>query len=136
MNGANDFQGAFGISDRRSHQGCFKSALLTVSCPRRSVPGRGHNRLPVGNSRILDHAPVAQRAARRFTETHTTAFFGPRLRFPEFHVGSRFIAATDIGHQIINVLHHLVRGPTTLKRASRVAPERGVHRFKRQVQFI
>ena len=68
--------------------------------------------------------------------THAAAFLRPSLGFPELHIGRSFVAGLDIGREVINVLHELVRYPLALERTGSMTAERGEGGFERKIQFL
>ena len=94
---ANDLKWLMWIGNGRTQERCFKGTLLTFVRTRRGIPSGRYNGLPVFDTRIFDHAPVAESASWGFAEADAAAFFGPRLWIPEFHIGGHFVTEFDIG---------------------------------------
>jgi len=58
MDGAKQFKGAFRVRHRIAQKGCLIRSHLAPAVARACVPGGRHDRLIVGDLRILDYDPV------------------------------------------------------------------------------
>src|SRR5208282_6590438 len=86
MNGAEDFEGAFGVCDGRLQECGLISAPLPFRVSRTRIPRARNHALVILDAAVFDLNPVAQRAPRRLVETPALRGLRPGRRVPLFAI--------------------------------------------------
>ncbi len=129
MDGAQDFDGLFGISDRRTDERLFPRTALATRIARGAVPRGRNDALIVFDCAVLDAHPVPQRAAWRFEESPALGFRRPFRWIPFLAVVHFEIAAFDVRRELIHPALQLLREDKRFDAACGGATEGREERF-------
>ena len=135
MNGAEDFYGAFGVSDGRLQKGGLISAPLAFRVSRTRVPRCRNYALVIPNGAVFDLNPVAQRAPGRLVETPALRRLRPSRRVPLLAVVDAKIAVGEIVVQLVDPLRDLSSHELRLDGTRGDPAERGKQCRSRRIQF-